>query len=40
MESQTILNEIGLDMGKWKTEGNFASWLGLCPDNRIMMQAE
>jgi hypothetical protein len=40
MGSQTIISEIGLDMGKWKTEGNFASWLGLCPDNRIMMQAE
>jgi transposase len=35
MGSQTIISEIGLDMGKWKTEGNFASWLGLCPDNRI-----
>lgn len=35
MGSQTIISEIGLDMGRWKTEANFASWLGLCPDNRI-----
>jgi transposase len=35
MVAQTILAEIGLDMGRWKTEGNFVSWLGLCPDNRI-----
>jgi transposase len=34
IESQTILSEIGLDMGRWKTEAHFASWLGLCPDNR------
>ncbi len=35
MVAQTILAEVGLDMGCWKTEANFASWLGLCPDNRI-----
>jgi transposase len=34
MGSQTILSEIGLDMGRWKNEAHFASWLGLCPDNR------
>jgi transposase len=22
-------------MGRWETEAHFASWLGLCPDNRI-----
>lgn len=33
--AQTIISEIGLDMTKWKTEKNFASWLGLCPDNTI-----
>src|SRR5277367_2027320 len=22
-------------MSRWKTEAHFASWLGLCPDNRI-----
>ena len=35
MVAQTIIAEVGLDMGRWKTEANFASWLGLCPDNRI-----
>lgn len=34
MTAQTILSEVGLDMSKWKTEAHFASWLGLCPDNR------
>ncbi len=32
---QTIISEVGLDMSPWKTEKHFASWLGLCPDNRI-----
>ena len=22
-------------MSQWKTEAHFASWLGLCPDNRV-----
>jgi transposase len=35
MVAQTILSEVGLDMSRWKTEAHFASWLGLCPDNRI-----
>jgi hypothetical protein len=35
MVAQTILAEVGLDMVRWETEGNFVSWLGLCPDNRI-----
>jgi len=35
MIAQTILSEVGLDMNRWKTEAHFASWLGLCPDNRI-----
>ena len=35
MVAQTLVSEIGLDMGRWKTEAHFASWLGLCPDNRI-----
>jgi transposase len=26
---------VGLDMSRGKTESHFASWLGLCPDNRI-----
>ena len=33
--AQTVISEIGLDMTRWKTEAHFASWLGLCPDNRI-----
>jgi len=31
----TIISEIGLDMSPWKTEKHFASWLGLCPGNKI-----
>ena len=31
----TILSEIGMDMNQWKTEKNFASWLALCPNNKI-----
>ena len=33
--AQTVVSEVGLDMSPWKTEAHFASWLGLCPDNRI-----
>jgi transposase len=32
---QTVISEVGLEMARWETEGHFASWLGLCPDNRI-----
>jgi transposase len=35
MIAQTIVAEVGLDMSKWPTEAHFASWLGLCPDNKI-----
>src|SRR5256712_11021090 len=35
MVAQTLVSELGLDMSRWKTEAHFASWLGLCPDNRI-----
>src|SRR5207245_6646126 len=35
MVAQTLISEVGLDMNRWKTESHFASWLGLCPDNRI-----
>lgn len=31
----TLLTEVGPDLGRFKTEKHFASWLGLCPDNRI-----
>ena len=33
--AQTVISEVGLEMTRWKTEAHFASWLGLCPDNRI-----
>jgi transposase len=33
--AQTLISEVGLDMLRWKDEHHFASWLGLCPDNRI-----
>lgn len=31
----TILSEVGLDMTRWPTADHFASWLRLCPNNRI-----
>jgi transposase len=33
--AQTVISEVGVDMTRWKGEAQFASWLGLCPDNRI-----
>lgn len=30
-----LLAEIGVDMSPWKTEKHFASWLTLCPNNKI-----
>ena len=33
--AQDIIAEIGLDMNKWKTAKQFASWLRLCPQNSI-----
>jgi len=30
-----LISEIGVDMSHWKTEKQFASWLGLCPNHRI-----
>jgi transposase len=33
--AQTMISEVGLDMSRWEDEDHFASWLGLCPDNRI-----
>jgi len=35
MVAQTVISEVGPDTSRWKTEAHFASWLGLCPDNRI-----
>jgi transposase len=31
----SLIGEIGLDMTRWKNAKQFASWLGLCPDNKI-----
>ena len=31
----TIISEIGLDMRRWKSAKHFASWLGLCPGNKV-----
>lgn len=32
---QKVLSEIGTDMSKWPTVKHFASWLHLCPNNKI-----
>src|SRR5262245_17081872 len=32
--AHTVISEVGLDMSRWKTAGHFASWLGLCPNNK------
>jgi transposase len=32
---QTVISETGIDMSRWKSEKHFASWLGLCPHNKI-----
>jgi transposase len=32
---QTILSEVGLDGGRFPSEKHFASWVALCPDNRV-----
>lgn len=31
----TIVSEIGLDMSRWPSAKHFASWLGLCPGNKV-----
>lgn len=33
--AQTVISETGTDMSRWNSEKHFASFLGLCPDNRI-----
>jgi transposase len=30
-----VISEIGLDMTRWPTSKHFASWLGLCPGNKL-----
>lgn len=31
----SLIGEIGLDMTRWKSSKQFASWLGLCPGNKV-----
>lgn len=31
----SLIAEVGVDMSPWKTEKHFASWLTLCPNNKI-----
>lgn len=35
MTAQTVITEQGIDMSRFPTEKNFASHLGLCPNNQI-----
>jgi transposase len=30
-----IISEMGLDLSRWKDSKQFASWLGLCPGNKV-----
>lgn len=32
---QTLISECGFNPYKWPTEKHFASWLGLCPNNKV-----
>jgi transposase len=31
----TVVTEVGLDMGRWRTEDKFCSWLGLTPNHKV-----
>src|ERR1017187_9052153 len=35
----TLFSEVGRDMSRWPTSGEFVSWLALCPDNDITGQS-
>jgi len=35
MTAQTVISESGFDMSRFAKEGNYASWLGLSPNNTI-----
>lgn len=35
LTTQTILSEVGLDPSRFPSEKHFASWLALCPNNRV-----
>ena len=37
---QIIISEVGLDMTQWRTEKQFCSFLGLCPDNSKSAEAK
>ena len=30
-----LIGEVGLDMTRWRDDKQFASWLGLCPGNKV-----
>lgn len=30
-----VVSEVGLDLTRWKSSKQFASWLGLCPGNKV-----
>ena len=31
----SLIAEVGVDMSQWKTEKHFASWMAICPNNKI-----
>ena len=35
LTAQTLISEIGHDMSRWATEGQFVSWLNLAPSNKV-----
>ena len=35
LTAHTLLAEVGPDLSRFRSASSFASWLGLCPDNRI-----
>lgn len=35
LSALSVIGEIGLDMTRWKSAKQFASWLGLCPGNKV-----
>ena len=35
LTAQVVLSEVGTDMNKWPTNKHFASWLGLCHNNKV-----
>ncbi len=35
LTAQVVLSEVGLDMSRWPSAKHFASWLSICPNNKI-----